>query len=155
MTTKTACFVAFFLVPSGTRRFRFSDEERMVNRHKYAARMDLKRQNRLTAGMMSERFPQVSGIVINMTYYQQGANPVLMERTVNVFTTSDAYFKMDCMIKGCEGGGFDLSPVINAMAKTRKSVKKGTLDCCGNANGAQGHGSIDYEIVIQYKKASR
>ena len=123
--------------------------------HKYAARMDQKKQNRLMAGLMSERFPQISGIVISMTYYQQGANPVLMERTVNVFPTSDAYFKMDCMIKGCEGGGFDLGPVIDAMAKTRKSSKKGALTCCGNANGSESHGSIDYEIVIQYKKASR
>ena len=99
----------------------------MVNRHKYAAKMDQKKQNRLIAGVVQDRFPEVSGIVINMTYYQRGANPILMERTVNIFPSSDAYFKMDCMIKGCDGGGFDLTPVIAGMAKTRKHVKKGAI----------------------------
>ena len=124
----------------------------MVNRHKYAAKMDQKKQNRLLAGVVQDRFPEVSGIVINMTYYQQGANPVLMERTVNIFPSSDAYFKMDCMIKGCDGGGFDLTPVIDDMAKTRKLVKKGALVCPGNTDVAPDHASVDYEIVIQYKK---
>jgi hypothetical protein len=124
----------------------------MVNRHKYAAKMDQKKQNRLLAGVVQDRFPEVAGIVINMTYYQQGANPILMERTVNIFPSSDAYFKMDCMIKGCDGGGFDLTPVIAGMAKTRKHVKKGALVCNGNTDVASDHASVDYEIVIQYKK---
>jgi hypothetical protein len=127
----------------------------MVNRHKYAAKMDLKRQNRLTAGLVSESFPEVSGIVINMTYYQRGVNPVLMERTINIFPSSDAYFKMDCMIKGCEDGGFDLTSVIRDLAKTRKHVKKGSLVCNGNTEAASDHASVDYEVVMQYKKASR
>jgi len=124
----------------------------MVNRHKYAAKMDQKKQNRLIAGVVQDRFPQISGIVINMTYYQPGVNPILMERTINIFPSSDAYFKMECMIKGCEGGGFDLTPVIDNMAKTRKLVKKGALVCSGNTDVASDHASVDYEIVIQYKK---
>ena len=124
----------------------------MVNRHKYAAKMDQKKQNRLIAGVVQDRFPQISGIVINMTYYQPGAHSVLMERTINIFPSSDAYFKMECMIKGCDGGGFDLTPVIDNMAKTRKLVKKGALVCNGNPDVSSDHASVDYEIVIQYKK---
>jgi hypothetical protein len=124
----------------------------MVNRHKYAAKMDQKKQNRLIAGVVHERFPKISGIVINMTYYQPGAATVLMERMVNIYPSSDAYFKMECMIKGCDGGGFDLTPVIDNMAKTRKQIKKGSLACNGNPDVAPDHASIDYEIVIQYNK---
>ena len=118
--------------------------------------MELKRQNELSAGLISERFPEVSGIVIHMTYYQKGANSVLMVRTVNVFPTSYAYFKMACMIKGCEGGGFDLTSVIAHMVKAHMKVKKGTLPCCGKSdNLASDHARIEYEIVIQYIKALR
>jgi len=128
----------------------------MANRNKHFAKMELKRQNRLLAGLVSERFPEVSGIIINMTYYQKGANPVLMERTINMLPTSDAYFKMDCMIRGCDGGGFDLTQTVADLAKNRKNIKKGTLVCNGQTDvPSPDHASVDYEIVIQYNKASR
>ncbi len=128
----------------------------MANRHNYAAKMELKKQNRFATGLVSDRFPEVSGIVIHMTYYQKGANPVLMVRTVNIFPTSYAYFKMDCMIKGCDGGGFDLTSVVADMVKTHKRGRKGALVCCGNIDTlASDHASIEYEIVMQYNKASR
>ena len=124
----------------------------MANRQQHAAKMELKKQNRFAAGLISERFPEVSSIVIHMTYYQNGSNPVLMVRTVNVFPSSYAYFKMDCMIKGCDGGGFDLNSVVAHMVKTHKKVKKGAITCNGNIDKqASDHASIEYETVITYK----
>ncbi len=115
--------------------------------------MELKRQNNVAAGLVSERFPSVSGIVINMTYYRQTANPVLMKRTVNIFPTSYAFFKMDCMIKGCEGGGFDLSSVVANMVKEHKKLKKGNFVCKGKIDSiASNHAHIEYEAVIQYRR---
>ncbi len=128
----------------------------MANRQQQAAKVELKKQNTFAAGLLSERFPQVSGMVIHMTYYQNGINPVLMVRTINVFPTSAAYFKMDCMIKGCESGGFDLTPVIKSMIKTRKKEKKGALDCKGKVDAVAGdHASVEYEISVKYGRASR
>lgn len=101
----------------------------MANRSKYSAKMDLKKQNRLLAGLISERFPEVSSIIINMNYYQKGTNPIFMERTINMLPTSDAYFKMDCMIRGCDGGGFDLTQTVADMAKNLGKAKKGALVC--------------------------
>ena len=118
--------------------------------------MALKKQNRLLAGLISERFPEVSGIIISMIYYQNGANSVLMERTINMLPTSDAYFKMDCMMRGCDGGGFDFTQTVADLAKNLRKVKKGTLVCNGkNSVPSQDHASIDYEIVKQYNKTSR
>ena len=128
----------------------------MANRHNYALKMELKKQNNVAAGLISERFPAVSGMVIHMTYYRKAANPVLMVRTLNIFPTSYAYFKMDCMIKGCDGGGFDLTAVVDDMVKTRKKVSTGALVCCGNVDAlASEHASIEYETVIEYKRASK
>jgi len=124
----------------------------MANRQNYAVIKEMKRQTNLAAGLVSDRFPSVSDIVINMTYFQRGERPVLMVRTVNIVPTSYALFKMDCMIRGCDGGGFDLTSVVTDMVKTNKKVKKGAIDCHGNIDAqASDHASIEYETVIKYK----
>ena len=128
----------------------------MANRQQHAAKLELKKQNTFAAGLISERFPQVAGMVIHMTYYQNGINPVLMVRTLNVFPTSAAYFKMDCMIKGCDNGGFDLTPVIKTMIKDRKKEKKGSMECKGKVDTVTGdHASVDFDIAIKYGKSPR
>jgi hypothetical protein len=124
----------------------------MVNRQNFAVIKELKRQKNLAAGLVSDRFPSVSDIVISMTYFQKSERPILMIRTVNIIPASYALFKMDCMIKGCDGGGFDLNSVVADMVKTHKKVKKGAITCQGNINEqAADHASIEYETVINYK----
>ncbi len=128
----------------------------MPNKQSYRARMELNRQNRLATGLLAERFPEVSSMVIHMTYYQQGVNPVLLLRTINVLPTDSAYFNMECLIKGCVEGGFDLTPAIKNMVKTRKKTGKGKLVCCGKTdNRSRDHASVEYEIAIRYGKKSR
>jgi hypothetical protein len=123
----------------------------MINRQNYTARIELKKKNRLTAGLVSERYPQVDAMVINMTYYQNVSNPILMLRTINVLPRDYAYFKMDCMIKGCTDGGFDLTRVIADLIKNNKKSGSGTMNCKGkNDMIASGHASISYEITITY-----
>jgi hypothetical protein len=124
------------------------------HRHDYALKMELKKQVNIAAGLVSDRFPAVSGIVIHMTYYRKAAIPVLMERTINIYPASYAYFKMDCMIKSCDGGGFDLTSIVANMVKTHTKVRKGALVCHGNVDAIPSeHASITYETVIQYKRA--
>lgn len=128
----------------------------MSQRQDYINKMELKKQARLDAGLVAERFPKVSGIVINMTYYHNAENPVLMQRKVNIFPNSHAYFNMECMIKGCENGGFNLKPIIRKQIKERKRSAKGTLTCKGknNGRGTSDHASISYEINIKYSRKS-
>jgi hypothetical protein len=123
----------------------------MANRQNYLAKIQLNRGKKIAAGLVSEVFPQVSGMVINMIYYQKVTSPILMLRTVNVFPTSYAYFDMECKIKGCENGGFNLTSVIANMVKSRKTSAKGKMLCAGK-NGAlsTGHASVSYEINIRY-----
>ncbi len=128
----------------------------MAHRQDYIARMELVKKNRINAGLVSERFPKVSTILINMTYYQKVANPVLMERTINILPSSYAYFNMECMIKDCVNGGFDLTPAISDLIKNRKKSGKGKLVCKGKTSPpSTEHASVSYEINIQYTKKSR
>jgi hypothetical protein len=127
----------------------------MAQRQNYAERTELNKQRRVAAGLVSERFPQVSDIVMHMTYYQKGVNPVLMVRIVNFFPTDHAYFNMGCMIKGCIDGGFDLTSAVTNMIKHHKKSAKGKLVCNGKGDSlTSDHASIDYEITIKYHKAS-
>lgn len=104
-------------------------------------------QQRLEAGSVAERYPEVAGIVISMTYNQKGAKSIL--RTFNFSPDSYAFFRLHCLSKYCVDGGFDLSQVITAMIRNRRTVTNGTLSCEGNEPSA-GHSDIVYKVAIQY-----
>jgi hypothetical protein len=58
---------------------------------------------------------------------------------------------MDCVIKGCTDGGFDLSQVIGNLVKNRKKTAKGKIACNGKIDAeASEHASISYIVTIQY-----
>lgn len=121
------------------------------HRYNYAAKLELRKQLNDAAGFVSDRFPSVAGIVITMKYYQNSVKPLLMVRTVNIFPTSFANFKMECMTKGCNAGGFELTGVVEHMVKTRTKISKGSLHCCGSADTLPNHARIEYKAVIRYK----
>ncbi len=128
----------------------------MANREDYLKKMELKNKAKLDAGLMSERFPNVEGIIIKMTYYHNSENPVLMQRTINVFSTSYAYFHMDCMIRGCTGGGFDLSSIIAKQIKKKEKTSKGKMPCKNkDAELEPDHAHISYDINVQYSKRKK
>lgn len=125
----------------------------MAHKQNYIERIELNKQRRLSAGLLSERFPEVSDIVVRMTYYQRAVNPILMVRTMNFWPSQYAYFNMGCMIKGCVDGGFDLTSVITNMIKNHKKSEKGKLLCNGNIDAlASDHASIAYQITVKYNK---
>jgi len=126
----------------------------MAQKQNYTVKMDILKQKKIASGLVSDCFPEVSGMVIQMTYFRQGVNPVLMVRTVNIYPTGYAYFIMDCMISGCANGGFDLTPVIKEMVRKHNKTKKGTLACNGNsADLTPDHAHIDYEVTIKFNKS--
>jgi hypothetical protein len=124
----------------------------MVSKPKNDERAE-RRQQKIDAGLLSERYPHISSIVITMDYYQKGAGTVSMKRTVNFFPGSSAYFLMECMRNDCINGGFDLEPVISRMVKGSSKSGDGELTCPGN--NASGHTRINYKVAIQYNDTSR
>ncbi|MGD2081022.1 MAG: hypothetical protein PVG55_04630 [Nitrospirota bacterium] len=126
-------------------------KKRTAASQKYAEAQK-RNQEKLDAGLVSERFPAVSGMIIKMTYFHESAQPVLMVRTVNVFPSSHAYFLMSCMDKDCEDGGFDLAPVVSAMVRGRKKASKGEMVCRGRGGKlSRKHAKISYDIKIRYR----
>ena len=121
---------------------------RYMNNCKNAVRTERMRQRR-EAGSVAERFPGVEGIVISMTYNQKGTRSIL--RTLNFSPSSYAFFRVDCLSKGCVDGGFDLTQVITTMARSHREIAKGVLGCEGN-DPLDTHSDILYEVAIQYTR---
>ncbi len=125
---------------------------RNFQRNDHVSRAEIKKQMNEAAGFVSDRFPSVAGISITMTYYQRAVKSPLMVRTVNIFPSSYANFNMTCMTKGCNGGGFELSAVVEEMVKNQTKTSKGSLLCSGTDVALPNdHARIEYKAVIEYK----
>jgi len=122
----------------------------MTNSEKNAARRE-KTQQKLESGLISEHFPKVSSIVIDVTNSYGKINPITVLRTLNFWPNSYAYFNIECLSKGCLDGGYDLDQVITMMIRTRKKSGEGEFVCDGN-NISFDHSNIHYKIHIRYNK---
>ncbi len=118
----------------------------MNNREKQAVRAERKQQ-KIEAGFMSSLFPDVASINISMVYSQKGIRQS-MQRTVNFFPASYAFFKVDCLSKECVEGGFDFTDIISSMVRGHKASSNGELGCEGGP--VADHSAIVYEVAIQY-----
>ncbi len=118
----------------------------MYNRSNHA-RME-KIQEKLDAGFMSKHYPEVESIVIDMMYNQRGiAKPI--HRIINFSPGSYAFFKIDCLSRDCDDGGFDLSHVINGMIRNHKETATGELTCESD-QPPNDHSDIEYDIQIKF-----
>jgi hypothetical protein len=125
----------------------------MTNSEKNAARKE-KTQHKLESGLISEHFPRVSSIVIDVTNSYGKINPITVLRTLNFWPDSYAYFNIECLSKGCLDGGFDLDRVITTMVRGHKDSGEGEIVCDGN-NLSFDHSNIHYKINIRYNKITR
>jgi len=124
----------------------------MTNRQNYVAKMG-KMQQRLESGLVSEHFPGVSSIIINVKNSYEGINPITILRTFNFWPSSHAYFDIECLSKDCVDGGFDLHQVVTMMIRTHNEFGEGELVCDGDTLYSD-HSHIYYKVTIQYDKKS-
>jgi hypothetical protein len=118
-----------------------------MNSRKNSARIE-RQQRKLDAGFVAAQFPEVTDIVVRMTYNQRGIKQSLC-RVVNFFPDSSALFRIDCLNKECVDGGFDLTQIISGMIRNHRETSKGNLSCEGDSPSAD-HSTIVYEVSIQY-----
>jgi hypothetical protein len=118
------------------------------NSKKNAARTE-RLQKKADAGSMAMHFPEVTSIVVSMSYSQKGIAKSL-PRVVHFDSGSSAFFRIGCLSKDCVDGGFDLTQVLTSMIRTRKKAAQGELRCEGDGAPAD-HSSILFEVAIQYR----
>lgn len=120
-----------------------------MNSRRNALRSE-RQQQKIDSGTVVQRFPKVAGIVIRMEYIQQGITQN-MSRTMHFSPASHAFFRVDCLSKGCVDGGFDLTGKITSMIRNRKETASGEISCKGEGPVAD-HSRIVYEVTITYAK---
>ena len=101
----------------------------------------------LAAGLVSERFPGVSSIVVTM-HYNRGRNSALL-RTLNFYPGSPAFFKVSPVGDEGEDGAPDLTNFISRMIGEHQGSAKGEV---GGGRGGEVavHPKVDYEVAIAY-----
>lgn len=105
-------------------------------------------QERIDAGIMSKHYPEVKSIVISMIYKQRGiAKPI--HRIINFSPGSCALFRIDCLSRDCDHGGFDLTNVINGMIRNHRDSANGELTCQSDRPPLD-HSNIEYDIHITF-----
>ena len=124
----------------------------MTYREKCDARIE-RMQQKHDAGLISKRFPEVSSIVVDMEHRRSGISAILILRTLNFSSGSDAYFHVECLNRDCKdcAEGFDLDQVVGAMVRSHASSREGQLDCDGNGLTSS-HVNINYKVTIQYNE---
>jgi hypothetical protein len=115
------------------------------NQQKYAAKL-VRMQLKIKEGLISDRFPEVSKIVIRMIYSEENSK-VSMIRTVYFCPTDYAYFNMGCLTKKCVDGGFDLAPKIVHLIKNHMIIGQDKLFCSTISCPA----IVEYDISLYYK----
>jgi hypothetical protein len=128
------------------------ERKQMTYREKHDATVE-KRQERLEAGLISDRFPEVESVNITMTDRQKGINPISILRIFNFQPGSYAYFHMGCLNKDCIDGGYDLDHVVATMVRDYKELGEGELSC-DESNSRSVYSNIRYKISIQYMMSS-
>jgi len=120
----------------------------MTNSEKNAVRKE-RAQQRIESGLISEHFPKVASIIINVANSYKRMNSNTIVRTLNFLPNSYAYFNIECLSEGCRDGGFDLNQVITTMIRSHTDSGEGELDCDGS-NLSPGHSHIHYRVNIKY-----
>jgi hypothetical protein len=110
-------------------------------------------QERQDAGLISQRFPEVSRIVVDMEHNRKGISAIHLLRTLTFFSDSHAYFRVECLNRDCKDctDGFHLDQIIAAMVRSRTSARAGELHCEGNGITSR-RVNISYKVTIQYNE---
>lgn len=108
---------------------------------------EARKQQAAAAGLMSDRFPGVSSIVVTMNY-GRGTHAAVL-RTLNFYPGSQAFFRISCLSDGCDEGALDLTHSINRMIRGRETSAKGELSC-NNRDAAIVHPKVEYQVAITY-----
>src|SRR5512147_697436 len=124
----------------------------MAYREGYDERAERMQQKHDT-GLISKRFPEISTIVVDMEHHRNGISTILILRTLNFSSGSDAYFHVECLNRDCKDctEGFDLGQVVAAMVRSHTSSREGQLDCDGKGLTSS-HVNISYKVTIQYNE---
>ena len=121
----------------------------MVYQSKQSVEAEARRQQELEAGLVSERFPKIKKIRLEVRFHD--TTGVQVQRRIRELTP-DAYaiFEMKCPL---DATPFDLKNVVTRMIHDKEKKKLGEVKCAGSQATTM-HGAT-YQVDIEYQGKSR
>ncbi len=97
----------------------------------YERQKQIRNQEYWQSHPLREKYPEVTGLVIKMSFkdYDERSNP--KPRQVEFSQESKAFFKIDCPYRECVSGGFDFSSAIDELVTSHLDKLDGTITCQG------------------------
>ena len=121
----------------------------MVYQSKQSVEAELRRQQEIEAGLVSERFPQAKKIRLEVEFHDSSGARV-QRRCRDLLPEAYAIFEMKCPL---DATPFDLKPMVSKMIGDREKRKTGEVACAGSQSDTQ-H-STSYIIEIEYQGKAR
>jgi hypothetical protein len=119
----------------------------------------LKQQERIAAGYVKDRFPDITSIQIRRTFVDFDTDKHFTKEPEiwNIPLTMHALFQVECPMYECVDGGFDLTGIVEEMIKNKVVHQDGSVTCPGwqDQERIGQHRCMTkllYEIDIQYLK---
>ena len=84
-----------------------------------------------THGTISESYPDIGRIVLFVAFEEADSESEPNYQQIIFTADSEAIFRLDCSRDDCEGGGFDFTPLVDAMVRDGESRIHGTISCEG------------------------
>ena len=90
-----------------------------------------RRDRERVAARIRNRFPQVREITLDLTFTDHDQQVAPSQATPRYSGDDPAFFEIDCPMRECVSGGFDLTEAVTAMLSNRQAVASGTVVCQG------------------------
>jgi hypothetical protein len=121
----------------------------VVYQSKQSVEAEARRQQELEAGLVSERFPKVKLIKLEVRFHD--ATGAQVQRRIRELPP-DAYaiFEMKCPL---DSTPLDFKPIVTRMIHDKEKKKAGEMKCAGSQIDTQ-H-SAAYQIDIDYRSSSK
>jgi len=105
---------------------------------------------------ISGLYPDVSRIILFVAFEEADSEAEPNYQQIIFSKETEASFRLDCSRDECVGGGFDFSPFVGELVKTKESRVHGKLVCQGwLGSGEGGHRcslTAEYRIIVDYDR---
>lgn len=103
-----------------------------------------------SSATLSELYPDFRKITLFVAFEEADSESEPHYQQIIFTPDTEAIFRLDCSRDACVGGGFDFTPVVDAMVKNQESRVHGKLACEGTLGSAGDCCSLqaEYRIII-------
>jgi hypothetical protein len=123
-----------------------------------ARERELRHRAYLAAPLMSEQFPGVRELAVRFRFNDPDGKAKPQPYAQLFAPDMRAFFRFQCPLKECTGGGFDLHAAVPRGLARKGAVTRGSLTCAGKRTHPRGETRrcnlhVDYQVAVQGQRS--